>query len=896
MDWHFASVSFSKTKYASVKNIEISCNYDYSTGTVYFDDIQMTRVDIETNLTEEDFNDTFENESDNDENIEDPTGDVPAFEEYVDEYGNVLTETTFADDESGTIYRAFGYDENGNNLISETDARGNVTRYTVDSQTSKNLEVVDRCGNRTSYEYDDAGRMKKVSTKNAQDSTLAAVQYGYDDFGNLGRIQRGDGMHYVMQYDGFHNLQSIHAGLNATPLVEYTHKENNGRLKQVTYRNGDNMHITYNSMGQVAAEKWYNSFGLLKAHYRYVYDGDGNIVRSIDIKSKKEYTYIYDQSRIQRAMEFDITISGEMVTGKNLVNTIRYMYDDEGTLVKKIIMPIDGQEQVYTYNKTDDGVNTTQVNVDDLQITTNSQLDGLGRKVSDEVRMGSGIVSRQFSYHAGVIPTVHQAHGKVKGTATTQLISQIVLSDGRTLTYEYDNEERITKVIDSLEGTTVYTYDAMGQLLTERRNNTYINTMTYDNYGNIRSKNGITYRYEITPWKDLLLAVGNQEIEYDHQGNPVSYLGHTLTWEKGRQLKSYDDITYTYNANGIRTSKKIGDVTCSFTLDGSKILREVWGTNELIPLYDNEETVCGILFNKVPYFFLKNLQGDIIAIVNSIGETVVRYRYDAWGACTILSDNSGIRLGFFNPYRYRGYYYDRESNLYYLQSRYYDPIVGRFINADIPDMIGLVGETSHTNLFAICKNNVVNSRDFHGSFDIISLLSLIGDSLGFIKSIGETAVESEASYKNLSKKIKAAKNKKTRRALIKEQKNLIKKGVGKGLFYITKIVAFIVLVAPYVKYIIEWLSDRILFVEFLVTLIVEIISTLFCELTSKLVGLIPGAGILLGFGVSWLLGKLLSSHFNDRRISNIAKYYNGILPRLTTFGKWVQSFGAALKI
>lgn len=80
------------------------------------------------------------------------------------------------------------------------------------------------------------------------------------------------------------------------------------------------------------------------------------------------------------------------------------------------------------------------------------------------------------------------------------------------------------------------------------------------------------------------------------------------------------------------------------------------------------------------------------------------------------------------------------------------------------------------------------------------------------------------------------------------------------------------------------------------TLIVEIISTLFCELTSKLVGLIPGAGLLLGFGVSWLLGKLLSSHFNDRRISNIAMYYNGILPRLTTFGKWVQSFGAALKI
>mgnify|MGYP003310767599 CR=1 FL=1 len=125
-------------------------------------------------------------------------------------------------------------------------------------------------------------------------------------------------------------------------------------------------------------------------------------------------------------------------------------------------------------------------------------------------------------------------------------------------------------------------------------------------------------------------------------GNPTSYLGHTLTWEKGRQLKRFvksDNtvIDYTYNANGIRTSKTICDVTHTYTLDGTKILREVWCDNTLIPLYDSEDNVCGIIYNDTPYYFLKNLQGDVIAIVNKDAETVARYSYDAWGKVT----NSG---------------------------------------------------------------------------------------------------------------------------------------------------------------------------------------------------------------------------------------------------------------
>ena len=99
--------------------------------------------------------------------------------------------------------------------------------------------------------------------------------------------------------------------------------------------------------------------------------------------------------------------------------------------------------------------------------------------------------------------------------------------------------------------------------------------MVYDNYGNIVSKNGKTYAYD-SKWKDLLISCDGQSITHDAQGNPTSYLGHTLTWEKGRQLKSFDNTQYTYNANGIRTSKTVNGIVHTYTLDGAKILKEAW--------------------------------------------------------------------------------------------------------------------------------------------------------------------------------------------------------------------------------------------------------------------------------------------------------------------------------
>ena len=192
-----------------------------------------------------------------------------------------------------------------------------------------------------------------------------------------------------------------------------------------------------------------------------------------------------------------------------------------------------------------------------------------------------------------------------------------------------------------------------------------VNTMTYDNYGNIESKNGKAYAYDAT-WKDLLTSYDGQSITYDAQGNPTSYLGHTLTWEKGRQLKNFDNTIYTYNANGIRTSKTVNGVKHTYTLDGSKIFRETWGGNTIIPMYDNEEHVCGIIYNDEPYYFFTNLQGDVIAIADKQAKVVAKYSMMHWGVCTGVEDSSGCDIATMNPFRYRGYYFDSETRLYYL--------------------------------------------------------------------------------------------------------------------------------------------------------------------------------------------------------------------------------------
>lgn len=138
-------------------------------------------------------------------------------------------------------------------------------------------------------------------------------------------------------------------------------------------------------------------------------------------------------------------------------------------------------------------------------------------------------------------------------------------------------------------------------------------------------------------------------------------------------------VDYTYNADGVRIGKS-GSRAGTFIVSGTQILREINSVATIDYLYDENGSPVGLTYKGKTYYYRKNLQGDIINITDSTGAKVVTYTYNAWGK--IMSMTGNMELAVNNPFRYRGYYYDVESGLYYLNSRYYDPQTGRFINAE----------------------------------------------------------------------------------------------------------------------------------------------------------------------------------------------------------------------
>ncbi|MDD4000384.1 MAG: hypothetical protein PHX62_05795, partial [Bacilli bacterium] len=158
-------------------------------------------------------------------------------------------------------------------------------------------------------------------------------------------------------------------------------------------------------------------------------------------------------------------------------------------------------------------------------------------------------------------------------------------------------------------------------------------------------------------------------------------------WE-GTQLKeiyensSYPQYLYQYNDEGIRVSKQVYGTTYNYTVLGNKVLKETWDNSYILYTYDVDGSLISFNYNGIEYFYVKNTQNDILKITDSSGNILVTYDYDSFGNTIKVTDTSGIGLSSKNPYRYRSYRYDTETGYYYLNQRYYDPKVGRFISQD----------------------------------------------------------------------------------------------------------------------------------------------------------------------------------------------------------------------
>ena len=196
------------------------------------------------------------------------------------------------------------------------------------------------------------------------------------------------------------------------------------------------------------------------------------------------------------------------------------------------------------------------------------------------------------------------------------------------------------------------------------------------------------------------------------------------------------------------TGEITGTTEYKYTTLSGKLVRVEYNTTILDIVYDESGQPFSIRYKSSPtatgalYYYVLNAQGDVIGLLNSSGELVVEYKYDPWGKLleTIIGvdetdskyaayNNMGLR----NPLRYRGYIYDSDTGLYYLQSRYYDPAIGRFINADTYTTTDADGLLS-TNMFAYCENNPVMGSDPTGEWVHLAVGAIVGGIMGGISA------------------------------------------------------------------------------------------------------------------------------------------------------------------
>ena len=703
------------------------------------------------------------------------SGGVKTSYEY-ESSGSVKKTTDQATTGGKKLESSASYDSTMNFVASSTDTNGSTVTSNYDTTTGTLTTAADPRGTVTHHLYVSGNDRIRLTYMTGLD----ALHYNYNQKGQLEELSRKsfDQNHnvfwqgYHFDYDAWGNTEEIKvwkptSGTAATPtgdtttLATYQYNVN-GTLARMNYPSGQYVTYEYDLLDRLVKEVYYNSDDSIQVEYQYIYSSDGQLAKQQAIRNGtvvESYRFEYDSlGRLIRSRE-----GGD----NNPVQRTEHLYDGANRLTaQNWSIGETGFGETYEY-RSSDGLMTKMTAGTGFSL--NYAYDALKRSSGVTIKKanGSELFTRSYSYwdYAG------------DNTRTTSRLKTYENTDanGNLMTgyrYTYDVNGNITKIEEAYTANAyrdlaVYAYDDLNQLDSETRYTytdasatpatTTVVDYSIDTAGNLRSVTGgehsVSYTYADTAWADLLTGITvdgtSRTISYSSAGNPDNWYNGTdytnLVWEQGRRLSSvtkhmtdgtrtYD---YAYDMSGVRSSKTIEIVVdgvlrhrrYDYVTQNGKVVRETAyytdGAGEFMHCMDffydekgnpfamrkySDETLSN--FNN--YYYVLNAQGDVVKLIAPSGSVYAEYTYDAWG--NILDSSGSLRNT--NPLRYRGYYYDKETGFYYLQSRYYDPIVKRFLNADSYSSTGQ-GFLGY-NMFAYCGNNPSNALDENGE----SFLSL----------------------------------------------------------------------------------------------------------------------------------------------------------------------------
>lgn len=637
-----------------------------------------------------------------------------------DSYGNITTSSDKSSDGTLSVDTSKTYTADGNYVASTTDASGNVTANNYDLTKGTLNDSTDPNNHKTTYTYDpNTDQLLSVSKTVDQQTATNSYQYQNDLLSSIAQ----NGSTIGFQYNVFGDNTQVNIGTKN--LVTNNYDNATHLLQSNQFNQGDKISFSYDNSDRIISKSLNQS---PIPNFSYAYDNNGNLGMLMDNDNGVTYRYDYDLlNRVTSARD-------------SLGNSFQFTYNPNSQITSH---QFSTPNSTYTTSYSYDG-DGNQTSVSYNQSKIDFTYDTLGRLQQKIINLASGNYATSYTFKQGV------ASGK-----TTYLIDTYTNGTNGPISYTYDKMGNI-KTITQNGKTITYTYNELNELLREDNAiNGQTLVFTYDVGGNIKTKNiyaytdpsqtpanpskTYTYNYGDTNWHDLLTSINittytngtpttvTTTIAYDTNviGNPTSYDNNTLTWTWGKELKSFsnanDNISYSYNDDGIRTKKVVTNkqtnstVTTNYILDEDKVVYESDGTNNIHYTYDSEGKLLSFNLNGTEYYYIFNGQGDVIGLLDGSGNQVVSYQYDAWGNSTSISGSLKDTVGKLNPYRYRGYRYDSETNLYYLQSRYYNPDWGRFINTDDLSVLNSrKGEILGQNLFSYSDNNPVMNIDPEG--------------------------------------------------------------------------------------------------------------------------------------------------------------------------------------